>query len=56
MKKAISPILGIGLLISVMYRITERFIMPIPNWFAIPLLLVAIILIIVGGFKTKYIK
>lgn len=53
MKKTISPILGIGLLIFAMYNIIIRFIMPISDWIGIPLLLVAIVLITVGGLKTK---
>jgi len=53
MKKAISPLLGIGLLIFAVYTIVQRFITPISDWLAIPLLVVAIVLIIVGGLKTK---
>jgi hypothetical protein len=53
LKKAISPSLGIGLLIFVVITIVQRFIMPMSNWIAIPLLVVAIVLIIVGGLKTK---
>ena len=53
MKKTISPLLGIGLLIFVVYNIIERFIIPISDWLAIPLLVAAIVLIIVGGLKTK---
>jgi hypothetical protein len=53
MKKTISPLLGIGLLIFVVNTIVERFITPISDWIVIPMLVVAIVLIIVGGLKTK---
>ncbi len=53
MKKRISPMLGIGLLIYVAYTIIDRFIIRISDWLAIPLLLVGIVLIIAGGLKTK---
>jgi hypothetical protein len=53
MKKTISPMLGIGLLIFVAFTIIERFITPISDWLAIALLVVAIILITVGGLKMK---
>jgi len=53
MKKTISPLLEIGLLIFVVNTIVQRFITPISYWIAIPLLVVAIVLIIVGGIKTK---
>ena len=52
-KKTISPLLKIGLLIFVVITIVQRFITPISDWIAIPLLIVAIVLIFVGGFKTK---
>jgi hypothetical protein len=53
MKKTISPLLGIGLLIFVVNTIVERFITSISDWIVIPMLVVAIVLIIVGGLKTK---
>lgn len=53
MKKTISPLLQIGLLIFAVNMIVQRFITPISEWIAIPLLLVAIGLITVGGIKTK---
>ena len=53
MKKRISPMLGIGLLLYVASTITERFITPIPDWLAIPLLLAGIVLIIAGALKTE---
>lgn len=53
MKKTISPILGIGLLIFLVYTVLNRFVTPLSDWIAIPVLLIAIILIIVGGLKNK---
>lgn len=37
----------------VIYTITQRFITPIPDWVAVPWLLVGIGLVIVGGLRTK---
>ena len=53
MKKTISPLLGIGLLLFVVIMIVQRFITPISDWITILLLMVAIVLIIVGGLKMK---
>ena len=53
MKRKISPLLKIGLLIGVATTLVQRFITPISNWIAIPLLVVAIVLIIIGGLKAK---
>jgi Flp pilus assembly protein protease CpaA len=53
MKRTISPLLGIGLLLFAVYTITDRFVTPISNWLAIPLLVIAIVLIMVGGLKSK---
>jgi hypothetical protein len=53
LNKTLSPVLIIGLLIFVGYVIIETFIMPLSYWIAIPLLVFAIILIIIGGLKTK---
>lgn len=53
MKKAISPILGIGLLVFAIQTIIDRFVTPVSDWIAIPILVVAIIFIIVGGLKTR---
>ena len=52
MKKTVSPILGIGLIIFIILTIIERFIVSISDWVAIPLLVVAIIFIVVGGLKS----
>lgn len=53
MKKTISPLLGTGLLIYALLTVIERFVTPIPDLIAIPLIIVAIILIFFGGLKTK---
>jgi len=53
MKKTISPLLKMELLIFLVNTIVQRFIIPISDWIAISLLMVAIVLIIVGGLKTK---
>ncbi len=53
MKGRISPLLSAGLLIFVLYVVIDRFIVHIPNGIAITLLLVAIALIIAGGYKAK---
>lgn len=51
MKKTTSPMLRIGLLIFIVLTIIERFIVSISDWVAIPILVVAIILIFAGGIK-----
>jgi len=53
MRKKIHPILIIGLFIFVAVTIIQRFITPITDWIAILLLLIAINLILFGGFKMK---
>lgn len=53
MQKSISPISRTGLLMLVTISIIERFITPISDYIAIPVLVVGIVLIIVGGIKTK---
>lgn len=53
MKKTIAPLLGIGLLIFLAYIIANRFIVELSDWVAIPILLIAIILIVIGGLKSK---
>ena len=50
-KKSVSPIWIIGLLLYVAYSITDRFITPLPDWIAIPVMLIAVVLIIVGVLK-----
>lgn len=53
MKKTISPLLVMGLLIVAAYSTMERFFTPIPNWLAIPLLVVSIVLIVAGVLKPR---
>lgn len=52
MTRKVSP-LQIGLLIYATYTIVNRFIIPLPAWLAIPVLVLGIILIIYGGLKRK---
>jgi hypothetical protein len=53
MQKNISPILVIGLIISTIYIIINRFIVSIPDFVAIPVLLIDIVLIVVGIFRMR---
>ena len=53
MKKTLSPLLTVGLLIVVLLNLVNRFVTPLSDWVAIPLALLAIVLIIVGGLKSK---
>lgn len=53
MKKTISPILSAGLIIFVAYLVIDRFIIPISDLIATPILILASILIFVGGIKSK---
>jgi hypothetical protein len=41
------------MLIFLAYTITQRFITPISDFIAIPWVLVAVVLIIIGGLRTK---
>jgi len=52
MKRIFSPMLSIGLIIVGVYTVVDRFIISISDWLAIPLLVLAIGLIILDGFKT----
>ena len=52
-KKTISPILAIGLIIFIILNIIERFIITLSDWISIPILILAIVLIIIGGLKKK---
>ena len=52
-KKKISPIWIIGLLLYVAYSITDRFITPLSDWIAIPVMIVAVVLIIIGVLKMR---
>lgn len=51
MNKTISPMSILGIIIFVMYTIVDRFITPISDWVAIPLLVVGIVLTIVGIYQ-----
>ena len=51
--KKMSPILKIGLLIFVAQITISRFIIPIPDWIGIPILVLAIVLIMMGGLKVR---
>lgn len=51
MKKTTSPILRIGLLMFIILSLTERFIIPVPDWLAIPILILAVALVLKGGSK-----
>lgn len=53
MKRTTATTLRIGLFIFIAVTIVERFIMPISDWIAIPLIILAIILIIMGGLKNE---
>ncbi len=53
MKKTISPLIKIGLLINTAIIIIERFVTPISNWIAMPLLIAGIVLVIMGGLEDK---
>ena len=46
-------ILKLGILIFITLTLIERFVIPISDVVAIPLIILAIIFIIVGGIKTK---
>lgn len=43
----------IGLLLNSAYIIVNRYIRELPNWVAIPVLLICISLMITGAFLTK---
>ena len=53
MKKTVSPIWIVGLLLYLAYSITDRFITPLPDWIAIPVILIAVVLIIIGVLKIR---
>ncbi|WP_268049421.1 hypothetical protein [Clostridium ganghwense] len=48
-----SPLLNIGLLMFVIYVLIDKFIAPLSDWIAIPALLIAIALIIIGRLRSK---
>lgn len=53
MKKNISPIARIGLLIFIGQIIISSFIKEIPYWLEVAVLLIGIVMIMLGMFKVK---
>lgn len=53
MPKELSPMVKIGLLIVVVVLFSDRFITEVPDVIVIPVLVLAIILILIGGWKKK---
>lgn len=53
MPKEFTPLVKIGLLIVVVTLITDRFITEVPDIIVIPVLVLAIVLILIGGWKKK---
>lgn len=53
MPKELTPLVKIGLLIVVVILITDRFITEVPDLIVIPVLLLAIVLILIGGWRKK---
>lgn len=51
MKWTISPLLGTGVVIFVVVTVVERAIVHLPEWLAIPLLVIAVVLIMLGGLR-----
>ncbi|MEG0833124.1 MAG: hypothetical protein RR058_05255 [Oscillospiraceae bacterium] len=53
MKKYSSLMLGAGIFILAANIVVERFVVKIPNYLSIPLLIVAVLLVIAGGLTAK---
>lgn len=51
MKWTISPLTGVGLVVFVVYTVVERLVVHLPDWLAIPALVIAVVLIILGGLR-----
>jgi len=51
--KTVSPILITGMLLFVAYSVTDRFITSLSDWIAIPVMLIAVILMIIGVLKMR---
>ena len=51
--KTVSLILIIGMLLFVAYSVIDRFITPLSDWIAIPMMLIAVILMIIGVLKMR---
>ena len=52
-KQTVSSILIVGMLLFVAYSVTDRFITPLSDWIAIPMMLIAVILMIIGVLKMR---
>jgi len=53
MKNNMSPVTVIGTLILAVYIIIDKFIVQLPNWVAIPVLVIAVALLCFGLIKRK---
>jgi hypothetical protein len=53
MPKELTPLVKLGLLVVVVILITDRFITEVPDLIVIPVLLLAIVLILIGGWRKK---
>lgn len=53
MKLTISPLLAAGLVIFVVLTVIDRVITPVPPGVMLPLLVVAVVLIVLGGLRPK---
>ena len=53
-KNLVLPILMIiGMLLFAAYSVTDRFITPLSDWIAIPVILIAVVLMIIGIVKMS---
>ncbi len=53
MKWTISPLLAAGLILFVACTVVDRIIVRVPDWLAIPTLVVAVVLIVLGGLRQQ---
>lgn len=53
MKMTVSPLLAVGLVLFVLYAVVDRVIVPIPDWLAFPMLILAVVLIVLGGLRAR---
>lgn len=51
MKMSVSPLLAIGLVLFVIYAVIDRTIVEVPSPVAIPMLVVGVVLIVLGGLR-----
>ena len=55
MKKSIARLLGfVGICINLAYILINKFVISLSDWIAIPVLVIAVILIFIGLFGQKY--